>query len=62
MREREGERAKRKKGERRRISSLMMMEMAFYLSAFGLFTTGRVVGMWMKKTVKEKIRKFHCHF
>jgi hypothetical protein len=47
--------------KRERISGLMI-EMAFYLSAFGLFTTGRIVRM-MKKTVKEEIReKFHCHF
>ena len=50
-------------GERReKISGLMMMEMSFYLSAFGLFTTGRIVRMWMKKTVNGEIRKFHCHF
>lgn len=35
----------------------MMIEMAFYLSAFGLFTAGRVVRMWMKKTANKAIRK-----
>lgn len=42
---------------RRNISGLMMIEMAFYLSAFGLFTARRVVGMWMKKTVNITIRE-----
>lgn len=61
-RARKRERKRRRNEREDRISGLMMMEMSFYLSAFRLFTTGRIVRMWMKKTVNEKIRKFRCHF